>query len=105
MGKAGDKETRRPKLTRFKEAAREVGAKETTDASRTGDTLVEFYAQAGDEEKCLQWLGSRVTITGLTPEGKIAAFTGVVRNYADRQTKFPYYPLLVRMIDATVTSD
>jgi len=38
MGKAGEKQKRRPKLTdkkqseRFKEAAREVGADESTDA-------------------------------------------------------------------------
>src|SRR4051794_31016670 len=97
MGKAGEKQKRRPKLTdkkqseRFKEAARQIGADESTDAlerivtqmalQKSGGTMVEFYVQEGaDEATCLGSFGSKqpTTITGLTLEGDLAAFTGVV---------------------------
>ena len=39
-------------------------------------------------------------VTGLSNNGKLAAFTGVVLTVKNQQAKFPVYPLLVIMNDA-----
>jgi hypothetical protein len=66
--------------------------------------MVEFYAQLADEQNCLGSFGSKkpITVTGLSINGKLAAFTGVVLAVENQQAKFPVYPLLVIMNDAII---
>ena len=67
--------------------------------------MVEFYAKLADEQNCLGSWGSKkpITLTGLSLNGKLAAFTGVVVAVENQQAKFPVYPLLVIMNDAAIT--
>jgi len=67
--------------------------------------MVEFYVKLADEQTCLGSLGSKnpITVTGLTNNGKLAAFTGVVLTVKNQKAKFPVYPLLVIMNDAAIT--
>ena len=67
--------------------------------------MVEFYVRLADEQNCLGSLGSKkpITVTGLSNNGKLAAFTGVVLTVKNQQAKFPVYPLLVVMNDAIIT--
>ena len=67
--------------------------------------MVEFYAKLADVQNCLGSLASKkpITVTGLTNNGKLAAFTGVVVTVENQLAKFPAYPLLVIMNDAIIT--
>ena len=66
--------------------------------------MVEFYVKLADEQNCLVSLGSKqpITVTGLSNNGKLTAFTGVVLTVENQQAKFPVYPLLVIMNDAII---
>jgi hypothetical protein len=67
--------------------------------------MVEFYVKLADEQNCLGSVGSKkpITVTGLSINGKLAAFTGVVLTLKNQQAKFPVYPLLVIMNDAIIS--
>lgn len=65
--------------------------------------MTEFYAKADDLVRCQQSIDSRrpVTITGLTTDGRLAAFTGHVDQVEIGHRGYPDYPLRVTMADAT----
>jgi hypothetical protein len=59
--------------------------------------MSQFYAQAVDEERCLRSSIDQapITITGLTTEGRIRAFTGTVQSVEKGHTTYPGYPLRI----------
>jgi hypothetical protein len=64
--------------------------------------MSQFYAQAIDESRCRHSLISKmpIMITGLTTEGKIRAFAGIVQSVETGHTVHPGYPLLVTIPDS-----
>jgi len=52
--------------------------------------MVEFYVRLADEQNCLGSLGSKkpITVTGLSNNGKLAAFTGVVLTVKTNKPSF-----------------
>lgn len=61
---------------------------------------MQFYAQAQDEDRCRHSVLTRmpITITGLTSDGRIRAFTGAVQSVETGNTTHPGYPLRVTML-------
>ena len=62
----------------------------------------QFYAKVEDEERCVQSALSRqpVMITGLTAEGQVWAFRGIVQSIEMGPTQYPSYPFRITMLDA-----
>ena len=69
----------------------------------TADIWVEgmsqFYAKAEDEERCLQSSITRrpVMVQGLTTDGKLRPYSGMVQAVEKGQTQYPDYPLRITM--------
>jgi hypothetical protein len=61
--------------------------------------MSQFYAKAEDEERCLQSsIRQRpVMMMGLTTEGKIGSFSGIVQSVENGQTQYAGYPLRITM--------
>jgi hypothetical protein len=61
----------------------------------------QFYAKPEDEEKCIRSSVERcsITVTGLTPDGDIGAFSGTVQSVEKGHNVFPGYPLRVTISD------
>jgi hypothetical protein len=61
----------------------------------------QFYAKAEDEYRCRRALIGKdaITITGLTMDGKIGAFTGRVQSVEGGLTAIPGYPLRITIED------
>jgi hypothetical protein len=66
--------------------------------------MAQFYAQDLDEERRISSsvTDTPITITGVSVDGKIKAFTGVVKWIEIGQTRFPGYPLRITMPNGTV---
>ena len=64
--------------------------------------MTQFYAQAADEYRCRRaFIGKTVlTITGLTMEGKVDAFTGQIQSIEAGHTAIPGYPLRITILDS-----
>ena len=64
--------------------------------------MSEFYVKAEDEQKCrASAVGlQEITITGLTNEGELREFIGVVRSLENGHSRFPGYPLRITMPNA-----
>ena len=64
--------------------------------------MVQFYAQMADEERCRNSVitNQPITITGVTTDGKLHAFRGIVRSVEPGHTLIPGYPLRISMQDA-----
>jgi hypothetical protein len=60
--------------------------------------MSQFY-KAEDEERCLQSSIGRhpVMVTGLTPEGKMASFAGIVQSVENGHAEYPGYPVRITM--------
>ncbi len=63
--------------------------------------MSQFYAQAGDEERCVWSSIDRlpITVTGLTADGKIRAFSGTVQSVEKGHIMHPGYPLRITISD------
>ena len=61
--------------------------------------MSQFYAKAEDEERCLQSSITRqpVMVQGLTTEGKVASFGGVVQSVETGHKEYPGYPVQITM--------
>ena len=61
--------------------------------------MTQFYAQAVDEYRCPKaFIGKAViTITGLTMDGKVGAFTGQIQSIEAGHTAIPGYPLWIKI--------
>jgi hypothetical protein len=61
--------------------------------------MSQFYAKAEDEERCLQSSISRqpIMVMGLTTEGKLAPFGGVVQSVENGHREYPGYPVRITM--------
>ena len=61
--------------------------------------MSQFYAKAEDEERCLQSSIRQqpVMVTGLTTEGKVASFGGVVQSVETGHKVYPGYPVQITM--------
>ena len=61
--------------------------------------MSQFYAKAEDEERCLQSSISRkpIMVTGLTTEGKMASFGGIVQPVENGHREYPGYPVRITM--------
>ena len=61
--------------------------------------MSQFYAEAEDEERCLQSSISRrpIMIMGLTTEGKMDPFGGVVQSVENGHREYPGYPVRITM--------
>jgi hypothetical protein len=55
--------------------------------------MSQFYAKAEDEERCLQSSTNQrsVMVLGLTTEGKLAPFCGIVQSVEDGHRQYPGY--------------
>ena len=64
-----------------------------------GNHMRQFYAQLIDEEQCRSSviLQQAITITGLSADRRLRAFTGVVRSLTVGQSACANYPLHVTM--------
>lgn len=64
--------------------------------------MTHFYARGDELMRCQQSidLHRAVTITGLTVDGRVAAFTGQVENVEIGHRAYRDYPLRVTMPDA-----
>jgi hypothetical protein len=64
--------------------------------------MTQFYAQGQDQEKCLRSSMNQTptTLTGLTMDGEVRAFTGTVQSVEIGHTAYPGYPLRITMPDA-----
>jgi hypothetical protein len=63
--------------------------------------MAQFYVQRIDEERCRSVVITQqpITITGLTFNGTVQVFTGVVRSVENGPAAYPNYPLRVTMAD------
>ena len=61
--------------------------------------MSQSYAKAEDEERCLQSSTNRrpVMVMGLTNEGKVASFGGIVQSVEKGYTQNAGYPLRITM--------
>jgi hypothetical protein len=61
--------------------------------------MSQFYAKAEDEERCLQSSITRqsVMVQGLTTDGKLCPFSGIVLAVEKGDTPYPDYPLRITM--------
>ena len=61
--------------------------------------MSQFYAKAEDEERCLQSSIRRqpVMVVGLTTEGKMAPFGGIVQSVENGHAEYPGYPVRITM--------
>jgi hypothetical protein len=61
--------------------------------------MSQFYAKAEDEQRCLQSSVRQqpVMVTGLTTEGKVASFGGVVQSVETGHKEYPGYPVQITM--------
>ena len=61
--------------------------------------MSQFYAKADDEERCLQSSIRRqpVMVRGLTTEGKMASFGGIVQSVENGHAEYPGYPVRITM--------
>jgi hypothetical protein len=61
--------------------------------------MSQFYAKAEDEERCLQSSTNQrsVMVMGLTTEGKVASFGGIVQSVENGHTQYADYPLRITM--------
>jgi hypothetical protein len=61
--------------------------------------MSQFYAKAEDEERCLQSSTNKrpIMVPGLTTEGKLAPFSGIVQSVEDGHSQYPCYPLRIKM--------
>jgi hypothetical protein len=61
--------------------------------------MSQFYAKAEDEQRCLQSSIRQqpVMVTGLTTEGKVASFGGVVQSVEIGHKEYPGYPVQITM--------
>jgi hypothetical protein len=61
--------------------------------------MSQFYAKAEDEQRCLQSSIRQqpVMVTGLTTEGKVASFGGVVQSVETGHKEYPGYPVQITM--------
>jgi hypothetical protein len=61
--------------------------------------MSQFYAKAEDEERCLQSSISRkpIMVTGLTTEGKMASFGGIVQSVENGHREYPGSPVRITM--------
>ena len=64
-----------------------------------GEGMSQFYAKAEDEERCLQSSSNQrpVMVTGLTTEGKMASFGGIVQSVENGHREYPGYPVRITM--------
>ena len=64
-----------------------------------GEGMSQFYAKAEDEERCLQSSTNQrpVMVAGLTTEGKVASFGGIVQSVESGHTQYADYPLRITM--------
>ena len=64
-----------------------------------GEGMSQFYAKAEDEERCLQSSTNQrpVLVMGLTTEGKMATFGGIVQSVENGHSHYPGYPLQIKM--------
>jgi hypothetical protein len=63
--------------------------------------MTQFYVQLIDEHRCLDAVITQepITITGVTFNGTVRVFTGVVRTVENVPAAYPDYPLRVTMAD------
>jgi hypothetical protein len=61
--------------------------------------MSQFYAKAEDEERCVQSSIRRqpVMVMGLTTEGKMASFAGIVQSVENGHAEYPGYPVRITM--------
>jgi hypothetical protein len=61
--------------------------------------MSQFYAKAEDEERCLQSsiIRQPIMVQGLTTEGKLRPFSGIVQAVEKGHTQYPDYPLWITM--------
>ena len=61
--------------------------------------MSQFYAKAEDEQRYLQSSIRQqpVMVTGLTTEGKVASFGGVVQSVETGHKEYPGYPVQITM--------
>ena len=61
--------------------------------------MSQFYAKAEDEERCLQSsiIRQPIMVQGLTTEGKLRPFSGIVQLVENGQRQYPGYPLRITM--------
>ena len=64
--------------------------------------MSQFYATADDEYRCRKAVIGKtvITITGLTPDGKVGTFTGRVQSVEAGHRLIPGYPLRVTLLDS-----
>jgi len=64
-----------------------------------GEEMSQFYAKAEDEERCLQSSITRrpIMMVGVTTEGKVASFGGIVQSVENGHREYPGYPVRVTM--------
>jgi hypothetical protein len=77
-----------------------AAAGEMKEAAKGGATMDQFYLQLIDLERCQKSLLARtpITITGLTRDGKIKTFTGLIHSIQMEHTAFKDYPIMVAMV-------
>ena len=61
--------------------------------------MSQFYAKAEGEERCLQSSISRqpIMVTGMTTEGRMASFGGIVQSVENGHREYPGYPVRITM--------
>ena len=61
--------------------------------------MSQFYAKPEDEERCLQSSISRqpIMVTGMTTEGRMASFGGIVQSVENGHREYPGYPVRITM--------
>jgi hypothetical protein len=61
--------------------------------------MSQFYAKAEDEERCLQSSITRrpIMVQGLTTEGKVWPFSGIVQAVEKGHMQYPDYPFRITM--------
>jgi hypothetical protein len=64
--------------------------------------MSQFYAKSDDEYRCRKAVIGRgvVTISGLTPDGKLGTFTGRVQSVEAGHRTIPGYPLRITLVDS-----
>jgi hypothetical protein len=68
--------------------------------------MSQFYARAEDENVCLKSMLGRspVTITGLTVDGRVCSFMGMVYAVEHGHRRYPEYPLRVTILEPIITA-
>ena len=63
--------------------------------------MAQFYVQQTDEDQCRNAVITQepITITGVTFNGTVQAFTGVVRTVENSPAAYSKYPLRITMSD------